>query len=88
MKFIVTWSVAPEQQKQAVARFLETGGQPPNGVKLLGRWHAPGKGYVLAETDDCKALHEWTARWLDLLTFVTTPVLDDEEAAEVMKKIG
>ncbi len=86
MKFMVTWSVTPERQKQATARFLETEGQPPDGVKMLGRWHAPGMGFTLAETNDAKALHEWTARWLDLLKFVITPVIEDEEAAEVMKK--
>ena len=55
---------------------------------MLGRWHAPGIGFVLAETNDAKALHEWTSRWLDLLKFVITPVIEDDEAAEVMKKIG
>jgi len=88
MKFMVTWSITPEQQKEATSRFLETGGQPPSGVQMLGRWHAPGIGFVLAETTDAKALHEWTSRWLDLLKFVVTPVIEDDEAAEVMKKIG
>jgi Protein of unknown function (DUF3303) len=88
MKFMVSWSVTPEQQKAATARFLETGAQPPNGVTMLGRWHSPGMGFVLAETNDAKALHEWTSRWLDLLKFVVTPVIEDAEAAEVMKKIS
>jgi hypothetical protein len=87
MKFMVTWSVRPDQQKNATARFLENGGLPPSGVKMLGRWHAPGMGFVLAETDSAKALHEWTAGWLDLLQFVTTPVIEDAEAAEVMRKL-
>jgi hypothetical protein len=48
----------------------------------------PVIGFALAETNDAKALHEWTSRWLDLLKFVVTPVIEADEAAEVMKKIG
>ena len=88
MKFMITWSVKPTQQKEATARFLETGGGPPAGVKMLGRWHGAGLGYVLGETNDAKAIYEWTARWTDLLEFVVTPVMEDAEAAEVMKKIA
>ena len=59
MKFMVTWSTNPAHQKEATARFLETGGGPPEGVKMLGRWHGSGMGYVLAETSDVKAIYEW-----------------------------
>ncbi|HUZ46709.1 MAG TPA: DUF3303 family protein [Terriglobia bacterium] len=87
MKFMVTWSTNPAHQKEATAQFLETGGGPPEGVKMLGRWHGSGMGYVLAETSDVKAIYEWTGRWQNLLQFVVTPVMEDAEAAEVMKKI-
>jgi hypothetical protein len=86
MKFMVTWSIKPAHQKEATARFLETGGAPPAGVKMLGRWHGSASGYVLAETNDVKAIYEWTGRWNDLLEFVVTPVMEDAEAAEVVKK--
>lgn len=88
MKFMVTYSIKSIHQKAATARFLETGGGPPAGVRMLGRWHASGAGFVLAETNDLKALYEWTARWTDLLSFVVTPVLEDAEAADVMKRAG
>jgi hypothetical protein len=86
MKFMIEWSVEPDRQKEATARFLQTGGGPPEGVKMLGRWHGASKGFVLSETNDAKALFEWTARWTDLLKFVVTPVVEDAEAAEVMKR--
>jgi len=86
MKFMVTWSTEPIHQKEAVARFLKTGGGPPAGVKMLGRWHVSGGGFVLAETNDVKAIYEWTGQWSDLLDFAVTPVLEDAEAAEVFKK--
>jgi Domain of unknown function (DUF3303) len=87
MKFMVTWTLKPPQQREATARFLQTGGGPPAGVKMLGRWHAPGSGFVLAETDDVKSVYEWIMQWSDLLEFGVTPVMEDAEAAEVMKKI-
>lgn len=87
MKFMVTWSSSPLQRRDANARFLETGGGPPAGVKMLGRWHTGAGGYCLAETDDVKALYEWTGQWSDLLDFTATPVMDDAEVGEVIKKI-
>lgn len=88
MKFMTTWKFKPIHQKEATARFLQTGGGPPEGVKMLGRWHGAAMGFVLCETSDAKALYEWTSRWTDLLEFVVTPVVEDAEAAEVMRRIG
>ena len=86
MKFMVEWSLNPIHRKEATARFLQTGGGPPEGVKMLGRWHSSNLGFVLADTSDAKVLYEWTARWDDLLESVVTPVIEDAEAAEVMKR--
>ena len=86
MKFIVTWSLQPEQQRQATGRFLETGGLPPADVKMLGRWHGANKGFVLAETGSLKSLYEWLAGWTDILTFDVMPVIEDAEAAEIFQK--
>ncbi len=48
MKFISSWSVPQGTFNAAVARFLETGGAPPEGVKMLGRWHGmDGKGFAI-----------------------------------------
>jgi Domain of unknown function (DUF3303) len=38
MQFILTFTIPPVTRDKAIARFLETGGQPPSGVRLLGRW--------------------------------------------------
>jgi hypothetical protein len=38
MKFMVTWRMRPGSYKTAVQQFLETGGNPPTGLKTLGRW--------------------------------------------------
>jgi hypothetical protein len=67
-KFISTWSVPQGTFNAAVARFLETGGAPPEGVKMLGRWDGmDGKGFAISESTDPKAMYRWTAQWADLL---------------------
>lgn len=88
MKFMITWTIAPAQQNESTQRFVQTGGGPPPGVKMLGRWHGPSMGFVLAEGNDMKPIYEWTRQWSDLLSFVVTPVIEDDEAAEVLKKFA
>lgn len=87
MKFMVTWEIAPDHMSSAVARFLETGGLPPKGVKLLGRWHGTGVGFALAESKDGKALFEWLAQWSDHLEFGVHPVVEDREGSAVLKRV-
>lgn len=40
MLFILMFTMTPDNapRNEAIARFLKTGGQPPKGAKLLGRW--------------------------------------------------
>ena len=76
MKFMVTWTVPQGTFNAAVARFLETGGAPPEGVKMLGRWHGMnGQGFAISESSDPKAIYRWVAQWSDLLPLTVTPCL-------------
>ncbi len=86
MIFVTTWSYGPENREAIQARFKETGGAPPEGVKMLGRWHAvsQGKGVVVAEADDPEAVANWIQGWSDLMSFETYPALDDEATARVI----
>jgi hypothetical protein len=88
MKFMVTWKVAPEDFPKAAERFLSTGSPMPQGVSMIGRWHAPGStsGFLLVETDDLTALAEHAAEWSDVLAAEVTPVLDDAEAGAAIAK--
>ena len=86
MKFMITWKVPPANYKDAVARFLKTGGSLPAGLKMLGRWHtADGRGFLLVEGTDT-ALAENFTQWADLLEVEVVPVLDDAEAGAVLSK--
>jgi len=86
MIFVTVWSYAPENRDAIQARFKATGGPPPAGVKMLGRWHAVGggKGVVVVESNDPKAIAKWTQEWSDLMSFESYPVLDDGAMAQVI----
>jgi hypothetical protein len=55
---------------------------------MLGRWHGPFTGWVVAETDDLKEVYEWTTQWSDLLEFTVVPVLEDAELGDVLSKLA
>ena len=90
MKYMVEWSCPPATFKATIARFLETGGAPPEGVKMLGRWHSMtnAHGVAICETNDEKALYLWQAQWADLIPMSVTPCLEDAEAGEVLGSLN
>jgi len=86
MKYIVSWSLPHATFNTAVGRFLQAGGLPPAGVKMIGRWHGMnGHGFAVVETTDAKALYAWVAEWSDLMPIQTTPCLEDADAGAVLK---
>jgi hypothetical protein len=90
MKFMLTFTLQPGTRNEAIARFLKTGGQPPKGVKLLGRWTSAdlSKGYDLLESDDPSALTELALQWSDVIEMSTVPVVEDKELGDVLKRGG
>ena len=76
-----TYTIKPDHQNSSMKRFLETGALPPEGVKMLGRWHEPTtqKGFILAEAENLTALGVWSNQWADLISLEISPVLNDEE---------
>jgi hypothetical protein len=88
MKFIVSYKIPKSSVVDTEQRFLKTGGAPPAGVTMIGRWHGMnGGGVVIAETNDAKALYSWLASWNDLLEFDTTPCVDDAEAGPILAAV-
>ena len=75
---------------EAIARFKQTGGQPPAGAKLLGRWTAAdfSQGFVLLESDDATALTEFALQWSDLLDLRLVPVVEDAALLAVLQRTG
>lgn len=91
MKFMLTWTWRPNKQQRAegIARFLNTGGLPGKGAKLIGRWTRAdfGGGFDVIETDDAKTLLEFTSMWDDLMELQYYPVLEDADTASVLQAL-
>jgi len=92
MKFMLTFSWKPDTntRTEGISRFQKTGGQPPQGAKLLGRWTRAdfSGGFDLLESDDSRALTEFALMWSDLMELTIIPVVDDEALAEVLQRVG
>ena len=86
MQFIVRWEISQATRKETIKRFLETGGAPPAGAKMLQRWHsADGEfGFAIAESDDIRAMAKWAMAWNDLIPMDIRPVLNDEGMGAVL----
>jgi len=92
MKIICTFDMSPESKgrDEAIARFKRTGGQPPKGAKLLGRWINAdfSGGTLLLESDDPKALTEFSLGWSDVTGLKMVPVIEDADLVDVLKRAG
>jgi Domain of unknown function (DUF3303) len=90
MKFIMTYEWKPDTKtrSEGIERFRKTGGQPPKGARLLGRWTRAdfGGGYELIETDDPQALAEFSLMWSDLMQLNIVPVLEDDALSQVLER--
>jgi Domain of unknown function (DUF3303) len=86
MVFVSIYSLPPENRTAAEDRFKQTGGKPPKGVKMIGRWHSAGggRGVTIFEADDPQAIARWSEQWTDLISFDVYPALDDSAFAKVL----
>ena len=90
MKFVLTFSIkaGASHRDEAISRFLKTGGIPPIGAKLVGRWTKVdfSGGFVLLESGDPQALTQFALTWSDVIDLAIVPVSDDQELAQVLQK--
>ncbi|OBG15885.1 hypothetical protein A5765_08195 [Mycolicibacterium celeriflavum] len=89
MKYLVQWHLSePSVVRAAAKRFLETGGKPPEGASIVGRWFGTnGKGCVVVEASDAKQVLELVTEWSEFMQIEATPALEDHEAGEVLGKL-
>ena len=91
MKTMATWSAKSAAGfTEAVRRFLAGQAAPPEGVKILGRWHSVDLsiGFTLYETDNMAALYAAAAAWADILDLKNYIVIEDSEAGPVLASLG
>ncbi|MDR5739582.1 MULTISPECIES: DUF3303 family protein [unclassified Caballeronia] len=86
MLFIVNWTALPEVQKTAAERFLQSGGAPPDGVRLLGRWHGIGsiRGFAVCECSEVEPIAQWALAWADLFSLDIVPAMTDEQVGKLL----
>lgn len=86
MQYMNTYHITPEDRDACIARFKKGGGQTPDGVKLLGRWHdvAGRRGFTLIESDDPVAVGKFANEWSDIMSLEFIPVLSDEQLTKVL----
>jgi hypothetical protein len=87
MLFVLSWTIRHDCRNHAMKRFIESGGAPaPDGVTMLGRWHAVGRrtGFGVAETNDLALLQKWVLNWSDVLDMDVYPAMTDEQIAPLM----
>ena len=87
MKTMIQWSFSSGTYSEGMDIFLETGAPSPDGVKTIGRWHAPGSkyGFHLVEGDPA-AVATLAAQWSPLVDLTLTPVIDDDEAKTALTR--
>jgi hypothetical protein len=63
-------------------RFAEKGRMMPAGLEYVDSWidGSLTRCWQLMETEDPGLFDEWTANWIDLMTFEIAPVVDSAEA--------
>jgi Protein of unknown function (DUF3303) len=88
MPFILRFLIPAATRAEAMARVLETGGPPPPGVRLLGRWTQLdlSGGVVLLESEDPHALAAFAQGWSDVVELALVPVLEDQALSEVLTR--
>ncbi len=87
MKTMVTWSAkSGEGFTEAVRRFVAGQANSPQGMKILGRWHAVDMsiGFTLFETDNPANVYAHAAIWADILDLKSYLVVDDSDVGPVL----
>lgn len=69
--------------KPVYARFRAQGRLAPEGLHYLGSWVTEdlARCYQIMECADIALLHEWLAKWSDLVDFEVHPVISSAEAS-------
>lgn len=88
MKFISTYSLRPGCIPEAAKRFLSGQAEPPEGIKILGRWHRCDVrgGVLIMECDDAAAMHSFALSWAECLEMSMHPAVEDAELGAALAK--
>lgn len=88
MIYHISFDYLPDTRENVHDRFRQTGGPPPDGVRMVGRWHAAegNRGWLICESDDAEGIARWLHEWSNLISFEVTPVLTDDQFMGVISE--
>ena len=93
MKFMVTWDIPQGNWLPVIKMFSSMSpaerANYGDEVTPIGRWHdvVGRKGVVIVESNSFAAVQRYMGRWNPHMELQITPVVEDEEAAEVCNQI-
>jgi hypothetical protein len=81
MKFMLTWTIKPENRDTSLKRLQSKDNLATEGIKILGHWHNVNllSGWALVEADSEASIARWLMDWTDLNVNDVTLVVDIEE---------
>jgi len=81
MKFILSWTIKPENRNESLHRLQGKDNIAAEGIKILGHWHNVNLlgGWALVEADSEASIAKWLLDWTDLNVNDVTLVVDMEE---------
>ncbi|MGE3172359.1 MAG: DinB family protein [Planctomycetota bacterium] len=88
--FLVIERFRPGKVAEVYRRFAERGRMAPDGVRYVDSWiDLPiARCFQVMEAEHIGQLHEWAARWDDLVEFEIVPVQTSAAAAAAMARRG
>ena len=87
--YIIDFKCAPEAYENfASMTMAELDSHFPEGSTKLARYHdiTNGSGVVLVETDDPTLVMQHVYGWIDFCEAAVIPVVDDEDALELLNR--
>ena len=87
--YMIDFKCEPEAYENfASMTMAELDSQFPEGSTKLARYHdiTNGSGVVLVETDDPTLVMQHVYGWIDFCEAVVIPVVDDEDALELLNR--
>ena len=85
MKFILSWTVKPENRDEGFKRLNAADDVAGEGIRVLGHWHNVNLlgGWALVEAGDEISIAKWLLGWTDLNVNDVTLVIDEEERRSI-----
>ncbi len=93
MKYMVSWKITQDKWLPVMTKFgsltRKERADAGTGVKIIGRWHdtTARKGVLIVQSNDYAAVSRYLGQWNPHMDLEVAPVLDDNEAATLCRRI-